>query len=191
MACTTDWLLPCGVATYRVRPPRSKRPSGRLRPALPPAGRAMSDPNAGLPARSTSRSWTPIPGSPLGRAARVGAGAASSANRAASTIGMRTNAFTLGLLSLMSYLHLSYNGQPQTVPDLSLGIPRWYHAVATNGSRLDPTALVDDRIQAAWANGPLTLRVLKEALETSFGKEIGDEAFQQAAQSALDRGIIA
>jgi len=90
----------------------------------------------------------------------------------------------------MSYLHLSYNGQPQTVPDLSLGIPRWYHAVATNGSRLDPTALVDDRIQAAWANGPLTLRVLKEALETSFGKEIGDEAFQQAAQSALDRGII-
>ena len=50
---------------------------------------------------------------------------------------------------------------------------------------------MDDRIQAAWANGPLTLRVLKEALETSFGKEIGDEAFQQAAQSALDRGIIA
>jgi hypothetical protein len=40
------------------------------------------------------------------------------------------------------------------------------------------------------ASGPPTLRVLKEALEAASGQEIGDEAFQQAAQSALDRGII-
>lgn len=56
---------------------------------------------------------------------------------------------------------------------------------------IDPKELIDDRLNSIWTSGTTTLRAIKEAIETYHGKALDDEAFERAAQTALNRGLIA
>jgi len=56
---------------------------------------------------------------------------------------------------------------------------------------VDPKELVSDQLQDIWTNSATTLRAIKEAIEAYRGTTLNDEAFERAAQAALNRGIIA
>lgn len=86
--------------------------------------------------------------------------------------------------------------------ELAPGSDPWPAAVDAVGSvrlqvpskprpqQIDPTELVGDGVQAAWASGTPTLRALKEALAVYRGETIEDEAFQRAVEAALNRGLF-
>ena len=100
--------------------------------------------------------------------------------------GLVVDAVNDGLSKILFEITKGSPAQPWTVDDAhKIGL-QISHAPMT----IDPKELIGGDVTPAWESGRPTLGLIKETLESKKGVSIPDDVFRNAAEQAIDRGII-